>query len=218
MRSVTFAYDSGLPLFKNLSIQLDKGKIYGIKGSNGTGKSTFVNVLIGLYQDDYTGDIFYDNINIHELDMYRIRKNKIAISDQEPQLLNSSIIGNLILDRPDIEDADVDHWCKRFGICSKIVSLDHSSQADTAEMSLNLSGGEKQRVAVARALVNNPDIVFADEPTGSLDSRNRDEMQQLFLDLRQRFGQGFVIVTHDPELASAGERIIHMRDGLADNT
>ncbi len=71
---------------------------------------------------------------------------------------------------------------------------------------------------MARALVNNPDIVFADEPTGSLDSRNRDEMQQLFLDLRQRFGQGFVIVTHDPELASAGERIIHMRDGLADNT
>jgi len=206
MRSVTFAYDSGLPLFKNLSIQLDKGKIYGIKGSNGTGKSTFVNVLIGLYQDDYTGDIFYDNINIHELDMYRIRKNKIAISDQEPQLLNSSIIGNLILDRPDIEDEDVDNWCKRFGICSKIVSLDHSSQADTAEMSLNLSGGEKQKISLIRAFLKNAPLVILDEPTSALDIQSANTLTDVLEQIKK--DKIIIVVTHDEKLLRCTDCVI----------
>ena len=79
---------------------------------------------------------------------------------------------------------------------------------------LELSGGEQQRVAVARALVNNPDIVFADEPSGSLDTRKKEELHKLFFELRERYGQTFVIVTHDEGLASQTDRTIHMRDGL----
>ena len=81
---------------------------------------------------------------------------------------------------------------------------------------LELSGGEQQRVAVARALVNNPDIVFADEPSGSLDSHNKAELHQLFFDLRDKFGQTFVIVTHDEGLASITDRTIHLKDGMVE--
>ena len=80
-----------------------------------------------------------------------------------------------------------------------------------------LSGGEKQRVAVARALVNNPAVILADEPSGSLDSKNKEELHQLFFDLRDKFGQTFVIVTHDEQLASITDRTIHMRDGILEN-
>ena len=80
-----------------------------------------------------------------------------------------------------------------------------------------LSGGEKQRVAVARALINHPSVILADEPSGSLDSKNKEELHQLFFDLRDKFGQTFVIVTHDEQLASITDRTIHMRDGILEN-
>jgi lipoprotein-releasing system ATP-binding protein len=87
--------------------------------------------------------------------------------------------------------------------------------ADRASHKPNeLSGGEKQRVAVARALVNNPSVILADEPSGSLDSKNKAELHQLFFDLREKFGQTFVIVTHDESLAALNDRTIHMKDGL----
>ena len=93
--------------------------------------------------------------------------------------------------------------------------LDFMNLGDRSNHKPNeLSGGEKQRVAVARALINNPSVVLADEPSGSLDSQNKQELHQLFFDLRERFGQTFVIVTHDEQLAALTDRTIHMQDGV----
>ena len=97
--------------------------------------------------------------------------------------------------------------------------LEYMGLAERAHHKPNeLSGGEKQRVAVARALVNRPSVILADEPSGSLDSQNKQELQQLFFDLRERYGQTFVIVTHDESLASLADRTIHMKDGLIEDT
>lgn len=101
--------------------------------------------------------------------MYSIRKNKIAISDQEPQLLNSSIIENLILDIPNIDNTEVDNWCKKLGIFNKIVSVDNSFNANIAEKSLNLSGGEKQKISLVRTFLKDAPLIILDEPTSALD-------------------------------------------------
>ncbi len=206
IKSLTFAYDGDLQLFKNLSIQLNKGKIYSIKGRNGAGKSTFVNVLIGLFQNEYSGEIFYDDINIHDLDMYSIRKNKIAISDQEPQLLNSSIIENLILDIPNIDNTEVDNWCKKLGIFNKIVSVDNSFNANIAEKSLNLSGGEKQKISLVRTFLKDAPLIILDEPTSALDIQS----VNILIDVLEKIKKDkiIIIITHDEKLSCCIDDVI----------
>ena len=132
------------------------------------------------------------------------------------------IIGTL--DRPDAGTVFVDSVAYIAGTSHKAAKqraeelLQFMGLSDRAHHKPNeLSGGEKQRVAVARALVNNPAVILADEPSGSLDSKNKEELHQLFFDLRDKFGQTFVIVTHDEQLASITDRTIHMRDGILEN-
>ena len=206
IKSLTFTYDGDLQLFKNLSIQLNKGKIYSIKGRNGTGKSTFVNALIGLFQNDYLGEIFYDNINIHDLDMYRIRKNKIAISDQEPQLLNSSIMENLILDSSNIDNAEVDYWCKKLGIYNKILSADDSFNENIAEKSMNLSGGEKQKISLVRTFLKDAPLIILDEPTSALDIQSVSTLIDILEQIKK--DKIIIIITHDEKLLRCADSVI----------
>lgn len=206
VKSLTFAYDRDLQLFKDLSIQLNKGKIYSIKGKNGTGKSTFINVLIGLFQNDYSGEIFYDKVNIRDLDMYNIRNNQIAISDQEPQLLNSSILENLILDSPNIDQTEVDYWCKKLGIYNKIVSFDNSYNANIAEKSLNLSGGEKQKISLARTFLKNAPLIILDEPTSALDIQSVNNLIDILEQIKK--DKIIIIITHDEKLLCCTDNVI----------
>lgn len=205
-----------LEVLRGISLEIRSGQITSIVGPSGAGKTTLLQIM-GTLDNPDSGRVLYDDLDVTILSDKRLsafRNRHIGFVFQFHQLLPEfTALENVMLPALIGGSRRAETETRAAMLLDSLGVSERAHHKPAA-----LSGGEKQRVAVARALVNNPDIVFADEPTGSLDSRNRDEMQQLFLDLRQRFGQGFVIVTHDPELASAGERIIHMRDGLADNT
>jgi lipoprotein-releasing system ATP-binding protein len=200
-----------LPVLKGVDIDINKGEIVSIAGSSGAGKSTLLHILGTLDTAD-KGEIFLDNARIDKLNgkkMAGFRNTHIGFVFQFHHLLPEFTA---------LENVCIPGWIagrKKKEVELKALSLLKILGLERrAEHKPNqLSGGEQQRVAVARALINNPSIVMADEPTGNLDSANAKELHNLFIDLRNRFQQTFLIVTHNEELARMSDRILHMKDG-----
>ena len=200
-----------LPVLKGVDIEIKKGEIVSIAGSSGAGKSTLLHILGTLDFAD-KGEIFLDDESIDTLKGKRLaafRNTHIGFVFQFHHLLPEFTA---------IENVCIPGWIagrKRKEVTEKAEELlNILGLKDRGEHKPNeLSGGEQQRVAVARALINNPSIVMADEPTGNLDSANAKELHNLFIDLRKRFNQTFLIVTHNEELAQLSDRILHMKDG-----
>ena len=202
---------TSLEVLKGVDIQVDKGEIVSIVGSSGAGKSTLLHILGTLDRTDQ-GRIFLRGQDITHLNGRKLadfRNRHIGFVFQFHHLLpeftaveNVCIPGWIAKNRK----ADVK---KRAEELLTMLGLQHRLQNKPGA----LSGGEQQRVAVARALINSPDVVFADEPTGNLDSANARDLHQLFFDLRKNFNQTFLIVTHNEELAQLSDRILHMKDG-----
>ncbi|MES1214820.1 MAG: ABC transporter ATP-binding protein [Bacteroidota bacterium] len=198
-------------VLKGVDIAIQKGEIVSIVGSSGAGKSTLLHILGTLDKAD-KGEVNMNNTAISSLQgkkMAAFRNRHIGFVFQFHHLLpeftaleNVCIPGWLAgKKKKEVEERAVE-LLNMLGLSERIENKPNQ-----------LSGGEQQRVAVARALINNPDIVFADEPTGNLDSANANELHQLFLDLRKKFNQTFLIVTHNEELAKLGDRILYMKDG-----
>ena len=204
-----------LQVLKNVDLHISKGEFVTIMGASGAGKTTLLQILGTLDKPD-TGSVLINGTPVLDLKgdtLSSFRNNHIGFVFQFHQLLpeftalENILIPAMIGNRPQKE-------CEERA--EKL--LEYLNIKDRAHHKPNeLSGGEKQRVAVARALINNPDVIFADEPSGSLDSKNKEELHNLFLDLKNRFGQTLVIVTHDPELAKISDRVIQMRDGAVVN-
>ena len=200
-----------LQVLKGVDIAIEKGEIVSIVGSSGAGKSTLLHILGTLDSPD-GGNVNLNNINVTSLTgkkLSQFRNKHIGFVFQFHHLLPEFNA---------IENVSIPGWIagtprsqvkKRAEELLTVLGLkdrmDHKPNA--------LSGGEQQRVAVARALINTPDIVFADEPTGNLDSANAKELHHLFFDLRKQFNQTFLIVTHNEELAQLSDRIVNMKDG-----
>lgn len=200
-----------LDVLKGVDIDISKGEIVSIVGSSGAGKSTLLHILGTLDTAD-SGNISLNNQQINRLfgkKLAAFRNREIGFVFQFHHLLpeftaleNVCIPGWIAGGKKKEITARAEELLKNLRLGDR---LDNKPQ--------QLSGGEQQRVAVARALINNPSIVMADEPTGNLDSTNAKELHQLFIDLRNQFNQTFLIVTHNEELAKLSDRIVMMKDG-----
>ena len=200
-----------LEVLKGIDLDIEKGKIVSIVGASGAGKTTLLQIMGTLDKAD-SGSVIIDGIDVVKLsDAKRsaFRNKHMGFVFQFHQLLPEfTALENVMM------PALIGGTSRREAKKRAEELLAFMGLSDRASHKPNeLSGGEKQRIAVARALVNKPDVVFADEPSGSLDTQNKQELHKLFFDLRDRMGQTFVIVTHDEQLADLADRKICMQDG-----
>tara|TARA_B100000941_G_scaffold190888_1_gene137606 strand:+ start:945 stop:1616 length:672 start_codon:yes stop_codon:yes gene_type:complete len=202
-------------ILTNVNISINEGEIISVVGPSGAGKTTLINILSTLSKPDKTNDcsIYIDNydiLNSNNNNLSKFRNEKIGFIFQFHELLPEfTSIENIVL--PNL----IKGFTKNESYENAKKLLDKIGLKDKANLyPSQLSGGEKQRVAVARALINNPKIVFADEPTGNLDSKNANQLNKLFFELRKKFNNTFVIVTHNEEFANKSDRKIKLIDGI----
>jgi lipoprotein-releasing system ATP-binding protein len=200
-----------LKVLKGIDLILSKGEIVSIVGPSGAGKTTLLQIIGTLDKPD-SGTVFYENVNVNTLkdkELAAFRNKNIGFVFQFHQLLPEFTALENVMIPALIGNSKFAEAEKRAKEIVDFLGLSDRKDHKPA----TLSGGEKQRVAVARALVNNPAVIFADEPSGSLDTQNKEELHRLFFDLRKQFNQTFVIVTHDENLAKLTDRTIYMKDG-----
>jgi len=201
-----------LKVLKGVDLQVDKGEIVSIVGASGAGKTTLLQIVGTLDKPD-KGRVLIDGVDVNllkEKQLSHFRNKNIGFVFQFHQLLPEftsmeNILIPALIARTPIKQATA--YANQLLDFLQLTEREHHKPSE-------LSGGEKQRVAVARALINHPSIILADEPSGSLDSKNKEELHRLLFDLRAKFGLTIVIVTHDEHLANLSDRIIRMKDGM----
>jgi lipoprotein-releasing system ATP-binding protein len=201
-----------VPVLKGVSLELTKGELVSIVGPSGAGKSTLLYIVSSLEKAD-KGQVFYEAVAIDQLNNQQLahfRNTRIGFVFQFHHLLPEFTA---------IENISIPAWIgkqdKKHVAKKALELLDYLGLADKQDKKPHqLSGGEQQRIAVARALINQPAIIFADEPTGNLDSENAHAMHELFLRLKKEMNQSFLIVTHNEALAALSDRTLTMKDGL----
>ena len=200
-----------LKVLKGIDFSAAKSEVVSIMGASGAGKSTLLQILGSLSSPD-AGTLLIDGVDVVNLkgkDLADFRNIKVGFVFQFHHLLpeftalENVMLPALIAGRPRKEAlAEAEHLLTDMGLAGR---LTHKPS--------ELSGGEQQRVAIARALINNPSVLFADEPSGNLDSKTKEEIHNLFFELREKYGQTIIIVTHDPDLAKMCDRSLYMIDG-----
>ena len=212
--NITKSFGS-LQVLKGIDLNVEKSQIVSIVGPSGAGKTTLLQIIGTLDRPD-TGSIIIDGIDVTTLNQRQLsnfRNQHIGFVFQFHQLLPEFTAIENIMIPAFIAGRSTGEAHRRAMELLEFMRLTDRAHHKPAE----LSGGEKQRVAVARALVNNPAVILADEPSGSLDTQNKQELHQLFFDLRDKYGQTFVIVTHDEGLSQITDRCIHLKDGVIYN-
>jgi lipoprotein-releasing system ATP-binding protein len=201
-----------LEVLKGIDFQIKQKEFVAIVGASGAGKTTLLQIVSTLDKPD-SGSVEIDGVNIHQLPSKQqsiFRNQKIGFIFQFHQLLAEfSALENVMMPALIAKEPKKEVEERAIQLMETLNLGDRLTHRPS-----ELSGGEKQRVAVARALINSPSVIFADEPTGNLDSKNREELHQLFLMLREEFNQTIVIVSHDPEIEKIADRTLHIKDGI----
>ncbi len=204
-----------LQVLRGIDLTIDRGEVVSIVGPSGAGKTTLLQIIGTLDRPD-SGCVIIDGVDVTSLSQKKLadfRNQHIGFVFQFHQLLPEFTAIENIMIPAYIAGKSTKAARQRAEELLAFMNLSDRAHHKPNE----LSGGEKQRVAVARALINNPAVILADEPSGSLDTKNKEELYQLFFDLRKQYGQTFVIVTHDEQLSTLSDRTIHMRDGVLEN-
>lgn len=210
LRHITKSFGD-LQVLRGIDLDIQKGEVVSIVGPSGAGKTTLLQIMGTLDKADQ-GSIEIDGIDVSRLkqkELSKFRNQKIGFVFQFHQLLPEFTALENIMIPAFIAGISKNEARQRAEELLAFMGLTERASHKPNE----LSGGEKQRVAVARALMNHPVVIMADEPSGSLDSKNKEELHRLFFELRDKMGQTFIIVTHDESLATLSDRIIHMADG-----
>ena len=211
LEGITKSFGS-LHVLKGIDLTINKGEVVSIVGPSGAGKTTLLQIMGTLEKPD-SGRIILNGTEVNRLkekELSAFRNKEIGFVFQFHQLLPEFTALENVMIPALIQGVSASEAKKKAAEMLDFLGLSERASHKPAE----LSGGEKQRVAVARALINHPAVVLADEPSGSLDTQNKIELHRLFFDLRDKLGQTFVIVTHDEELAAQTDRTIHMIDGM----
>ncbi len=204
-----------LQVLKGIDLEVPAGKLYSIVGPSGAGKTTLLQIIGSLSQPD-SGKVFISNQNISVMNEWQLadfRNRRIGFVFQFHYLLPEfSALENVCIPAfiAKIPKKEAEEKAREY---LDFLGLSHRLDHKPGE----LSGGERQRVAVARALINNPSVILADEPSGNLDTKNREDLHELFFTLRDKFKQTLVIVTHDESFAAQSDAIIRMKDGLIES-
>jgi lipoprotein-releasing system ATP-binding protein len=211
LEKITKSFGS-LQVLKGIDLEISKGEIVSIVGPSGAGKTTLLQIM-GTLDRPVSGEVFIEGANVNrmnERELSAFRNRHVGFVFQFHQLLPEfTALENIMI------PALIKGASRGEARSEALAILRFMGLADRGEHKPNeLSGGEKQRVAVSRALINRPAVILADEPSGSLDTKNKEELHRLFFDLRDQFEQTFVIVTHDEGLAGMTDRTVHIIDGV----
>ncbi|MCL1987008.1 MAG: ABC transporter ATP-binding protein/permease [Firmicutes bacterium] len=201
IKNLEFSYNNENPIIKNLNFTFNKGKIYGILGHNGAGKSTFINLLMGMYISEKKGEIFFNGILSEKINMHNLRKNLIGISEQDSVILDGDISYNAKIELSKTS---------KIRDFSKYLRLLNMENLENLQNSDNLSGGEKQKLAILRILLKNPNLMIFDEPTSALDIESSINFVKYLQNIKK--DKIIVIITHDSALVDSFDEIIRLNE------
>lgn len=208
IESLTFGYGEK-DIFNNYNLELKKGKIYALTGHNGAGKSTLISLILGLYLNDYQGKISYNNIDVKEINMYKVRQKNIGVTEQEPILIPDTIINNITFEK-NYDMNIITKYINILGLDKYILSLEKGLETVINEKSSNISGGEKQKISILRQFIKNPEVMIFDEPSSALDLESKERLKNYLNKIKK--DKIIIIISHDRFVYDIYDFIINLNE------